>query len=109
MNFSNLGFIYIEVGQSVEVSFWWGEGEDHGAVFSMARFGGIESGLLPLSDPPPYHEYTVSNFRRNVHFDLDTITSQGQEFTDPAHVYVVTVTNTGADPGYFELDGMTSA
>jgi hypothetical protein len=109
MNFSDLGFIYLEPGNALEVSFWWGEGDNHGAVFSMARFKGTESGLLPLSDPPPFHEFTTSNYRCSVHFDLDTITDGGQDFTYPEHVYGVTVTNTGKDPSYFVLDGITSA
>lgn len=109
MNFSDLGFIYLEPGNSVEVSFWWGEGDDHGAVFAMARSKGIESGLLSLDEPPPSYEFTTSNYRDRLHFDLDTITEQGQNLTYPEHVYGVTVTNTGNDPGYFRLDGMTSA
>ena len=109
MNFADLGFIYLEPGNSLEVSFWWGEGDDHGAVFSMARSKAIESGLLSLDSPPPYFEFTTSNYRDSLHFDLDIITEQGQNLTYPEHVYAVTVTNTGKDPGYFRLDGMTSA
>lgn len=109
MNFADLGFIYLESGHSIEVSFWWGEGNDHGAVFAMARSKAIESGLLSLDSPPPSYEFTTSNYRDSLHFNFDVITDRGQELTDPAHVYAVTVTNTGKDPGYFRLDGMTSA
>lgn len=109
MNFSDLGFFYLEPGNALEVSFWWGEGDDHGAVFSMAKCRAIESGLLSLSDPPPFIEFTMSNYRSSLHFDLDIITDRGQDFSYPEHVYTVTVTNTGKDPSYFVLDGMTSS
>ena len=108
MNFSDLGFIYLEAGQTVDVSFWWGDGDDRGAVFAMARSKAIESGLLALDEKPPQYQFTTSNYRDSLHFTFDVITSRGQSLTDPAHVYGVTVTNTGPDSGYFRLDGMTS-
>jgi hypothetical protein len=108
MNFSDLGFIYLEPGNTVEVSFWWGEGDDHGAVFALARSKAIESGVLPLNEPPPSFQYTTSNYRDTLSFGLD-VSSDTQQLTDPQHVYGITVTNTGSNPGYFRLDGMTSA
>ena len=108
MNFADLGFIYLEPGNTLEVSFWWGEGDDHGAVFSMARCKAIESGLLSLDEPPPYFEFTTSNYRDSLQFGEDIIDERGQSLTVPEHTYSVTVANTGKNPAYFRLDGMTS-
>ncbi len=112
MTFSDLGFFYLEPGQDVDVEFWWGDGDDHGAIFAMALFKGITTGLIYLgpNDPfdPPSYEFETSAFRRETHYTFYERAEDTIQGSYPAHFYYVNVKNTGHDAAYFRLDGMTS-
>ena len=108
MTFSNLGFYYLIPGQSIDVEIWWGQGEDHGAVLAMARFHAQTSGPLPIGTPSPTWQFATSNARSNMHFTFEAIGDSTETFSYPWQSYTFTVTNTGADDGYFSLDGMTT-
>ncbi len=108
MTFANLGFYYLEPGHSIDVEIWWGQGDDHGAVFAMARFLAQDSGLLPLGTPPPSWEFATSAFRSSMHFTLEAVSATSEEFSHPWQSYTFNVANTGKEAGYFQLDGMTT-
>jgi hypothetical protein len=113
MTFASLGFYYLEPGQSIDINLYFGAsgGDDIGALFSMARFPGQDSGQYWLGDGSyPRWEFETSNFRRSVQYGFWEIGAGDiGEGTDPAHTYTVTVSNTGQSPGHLTLDGMSSS
>jgi len=116
--FSDAGLYYLDSGKSIDIELWWGDGDDHGAVFVMARYHYEQLGPLGFPGvPDPEFAFTTSNFTKRTRFSLleEVAGESGDviDYLDPYYIYRVTITNTGppdtAFAAAFSLEGMTSA
>lgn len=108
-SFVNSSIFFLQAGHSIDITLWFGQGDDRGAVFAMGSTGAITYGPVLNTDPPPVFNLETSGFSKSEHFSLATGTAEGVTSSDPFYHYRFTVKNVGALDAYFKLQGMTSA
>ncbi|HEX3945773.1 MAG TPA: hypothetical protein VHW69_16980 [Rhizomicrobium sp.] len=95
------GPFFLAPGQSMGITVWFGDpGDDHGAQWIMAH---------PIAaDTQPPAQLTVTNFTKELHYELGSVTQNGAatyHYYDPYYRYSVTVTNTGSSAVFFSVQG----